>query len=479
MTLTNHTPDSDGRSTRHRVVVVGGGFGGLNATRNLKDAPVEVILVDRTNHHLFQPLLYQVAAGLISPGLIAPAIRSTIGKQSNARAILAEVKDLDMANKVVHAVGPDSRKVDLEYDSLVVAAGASHSYFGKGEFAEFAPGMKTIEDARYLRDGILAKFEMAEMADDPVERAEWLTFVIIGAGPTGIELAGQLAELAHQVLPKEYRSADTTTARIILLEGAPAVLPPFDSKLQRYTQQHLEKMGVEIRLNTLATAMDHESITVTGPDGVETIRTRSRIWAAGVQASPLARMLAEQTGAEIDRAGRVLVNPDCSLPGHPDVFAIGDMVSLNKLPGVAQPAMQEGKYVARLIGSRAVGAPTPGPFKYFDKGSMATIGHKAAVADAFGRKITGFPAYLMWGFIHVTYLVGWGNRFGTLYNWARSLWFSKNRGHRIITFERTMVALDENRQKGRAPVVLPHAADPVADPVAEQIRGERSAPRSA
>ena len=443
---------------RHRVVVVGGGFGGLNATRYLKDAPVDVTIVDRTNHHLFQPLLYQVAAGLISPGLIAPAIRATIKKQRNARALLGEVKDLDLANKVVKALGPDGRPLDLEYDSLVVAAGASHSYFGKDEFAEFAPGMKTIEDARYLRDGILSKFEMAEMATDPVERAEWLTFVVIGAGPTGVELAGQLAELAHLVLPQEYRTVDTTEARIILLEGAPAVLPPFDEKLQKYTKAHLEKMGVEIRVNTLATDMNHESITVKGPNGVETIRARTRIWAAGVQASPLAKMLAEKTGAELDRAGRVSVNPDCSLPGHPEVFAIGDMVSLNKLPGVAQPAMQEGKYVAKLIKARTTGAPIPPPFKYFDKGSMATIGHKAAVADAFGYKFTGFIAYLMWGFIHVAYLVGWGNRLGTLYNWARSLWFSKSRGHRIITFERTMVELDENRKKGRSPVIVAVAA---------------------
>jgi len=238
---------------RHRVVVVGGGFGGLNAARYLKDAPVDVTIVDRTNHHLFQPLLYQVAAGLISPGLIAPAIRATIKKQRNARALLGEVKDLDLDNKVVRALGPDGRNLDLEYDSLVVAAGASHSYFGKDEFAEYAPGMKTIEDARYLRDGILSKFEMAEMATDPVERAEWLTFVVIGAGPTGVELAGQLAELAHLVLPQEYRTVDTTEARIILLEGAPSVLPPFDEKLQHYTKEHLQQMGVEIRVGTLAT----------------------------------------------------------------------------------------------------------------------------------------------------------------------------------------------------------------------------------
>jgi NADH dehydrogenase len=441
---------------RHRVVVVGGGFGGLNVAQALADSPVDVTIVDRTNHHLFQPLLYQVATGILPPGLIAPPLRSVIKKQKNARALLAEVHDLDLENKVVRAEGPDGRAVDLPYDTLVVAAGAGHSYFGKDQWAEFAPGMKTVEDARFLRDGILSKFEMAELATDPQEREEWLTFVVVGGGPTGVELAGQLAEIAHKVLPQEYRSVNTHEARIIMLEGAPSVLPPFEKKLQKYTQKHLEKLEVEIRLNTLAVDMDHDSITVKGPNGTETIRARTRIWAAGVQASPLAKMLAEKTGAETDRAGRVTVNPDCSLPGHPEVFAIGDMVLLNKLPGVAQPAMQEGKYVGKLIKARATGAPEPAPFKYFDKGSMATIGHKAAVADAFGLKFTGFIGYVMWGFIHCLYLIGWGNRLGTLYTWARAIWFSNNRGHRIITFKRAEYELAAGTLEGArlAPAIL-------------------------
>jgi NADH dehydrogenase len=444
---------------RHRVVVVGGGFGGLNATRALADADVEVTLVDRTNHHLFQPLLYQVAAGILPPGLIAPALRSVIKDESNARGLLADVQDLDLDRRVVRANGPDGRPLELPYDTLVVAAGATHSYFGKDEFAEYAPGMKTVEDARYLRDGILSKFEMAELATDPVERAEWLTFVVIGAGPTGVELVGQIAELAHKVLPEDYRSVDTHEARIILLEGAGAVLPPFAPKLQEYTKKRLEKMGVEVRLNTLAVAMDHESITVKGPDGSDTIRARTRIWAAGVQASPLAKMLAEKAGLETDRAGRVPVNPDCTLPGHPEVFAIGDMVSLNKLPGVAQPAMQEGKYVGKVITARLTGAQPPPPFEYFDKGSMATIGHKAAVADAFGMKFTGFTAYVMWGFIHVLYLIGWGNRLGTVYTWARALWFSHNRGHRVITFDSSRSELTGARTAaGRPAPILPRPA---------------------
>jgi NADH:ubiquinone reductase (H+-translocating) len=451
---------------KHRVVVVGGGFGGLNVTRALADADAEVTVVDRTNHHLFQPLLYQVATGILPPGLIAPALRSIVKKQANTKALLADVQDLDLDARVVRARAPDGRTLELPYDTLVVAAGATHSYFGKDQWAEYAPGMKTVEDARYLRDGILSKFEMAEMATDPQERAEWLTFVVIGAGPTGVELVGQIAELAHTVLPKDYRTVDTREARIILLEGAGAVLPPFAPKLQAYTKKRLEQMGVEIRLNTLAVDMDHESITVKGPDGPETIRARTRIWAAGVQASPLAKMLAEKTGAETDRAGRISVNPDCTLPGHPEVFAVGDMVLLNKLPGVAQPALQEGKYVGKVIKQRLAGQESP-PFKYFDKGTMATIGYRSAVADAFGVKVTGFLAYAMWAFIHVLYLVGWGNRLGTLYTWARALWFSHNRGHRIITFEPARGELAEGRTAaGRPAPIVPGTTRAAGGPAA-------------
>ena len=439
-------------SHRPRVVVIGGGFGGLNVTRALADANVDIAVVDRTNHHLFQPLLYQVAAGILPPGLIAPALRSIIKKQDNANALLAEVTSIDLAERQVHTEAQDGRPLDLHYDTLVVAAGATHSYFGRDDFAEFAPGMKTVVDAHQLRNGVLSAFEMAELATDPVERAEWLTFVVIGAGPTGVETVGQIAELAHAVLPRDYRSINTHEATIVLLEGAPSVLPPFAPKLQRYAHRKLEEMGVRVRVNTLATNMDDESVTVKGPHGVETIRSRTRIWAAGVAASPLATILAEQSGAETDRAGRILVNPDCTVPGHPEVFAIGDMVSLNKLPGVAQPALQEGKYVAKVIKARLAGKPAPPPFTYFDKGSMATIGYRSAVAEAFGVKVTGVLAYLMWAFIHVLYLVGWGNRIGTMYTWSRALWFSKNRGQRIITYEQANKKL-EHAMRSEAPAV--------------------------
>ncbi len=444
---------------RHQVVVVGGGFGGLHTVHGLDDPGLEVTLVNRTNHHLFQPLLYQVAAGILPPGLIAPALRGTVRLGSNVRTLLADVDNIDLESKTVHAHVPDNRPIRLPYDTLVVAAGATHSYFGNDHFAEFAPGMKTVEDARYLRDSILAKFEMAEIATDPTERAEWLTFVVVGAGPTGVELVGQIAELAHTVLPRDYRSVNTKDARIILLEGAGTVLPPFAPKLQRYTQRVLARMGVEVRVNTLAVDMDHYSITIKGPDGVATIPTRTRIWAAGVQASPLARLLAQKAGLEVDRAGRITVEPNCSIAGHPEVFAIGDMVSLNKLPGVAQPAIQEGKYVAKLIKARVAGEQAKEPFKYFDKGSMATIGYRAAVADAFGMKFTGFIAYAMWMFIHMLYLIGWGNRLGTVYTWLRALVFTKNRGHRIITFEQATDRLDETRRLQSRPMgaILPQS----------------------
>jgi len=457
---------------KHRVLVIGGGFGGLTATRALADADVQITLVDRTNHHLFQPLLYQVAAGILPPGLIAPALRQVVRKQANVRVLLADVQDIDVDGQAVRVREPDGRLAELPYDTLIVAAGATHSYFGKNEFAQFAPGMKTMEDSRYLRDKILSSFEMAELATDPVERAEWLTFVVVGAGPTGVELIGQIAELAHKVLPREFRDVDTSESKIILLEGAPSVLPPFSPKLQRYTHRELEKMGVDIRLNTLAVDMDHDSITVKAPGGLETIRAKTRIWAAGVQASPLAGLLAAKIGASTDRAGRVPVGPDCSLPGHPEVFAIGDMVLLNGLPGVAQPAMQEGKYVGKVIKARLAGHEPPGPFQYFDKGSMATIGHRRAVAESMGLRFTGMPAYLMWGFIHVQYLVGWGNRLGTMYTWARALYLSKNRGHRIISFQTAGYEVGGQRTLVRS--VQPWSASPEDIPAtaASTVTGE-------
>jgi NADH dehydrogenase len=419
----------------HRVVVVGGGFGGIRAARALAGADVDITLVDRTNHHLFQPLLYQVATGILPEGLIAPALRSVVRKQANVRVVLADVQDLDLEGRVVHALAPDGRRLMLRYDSLVVAAGCTDAYFGHSEWSLFAPGLKTLADAGRLRGRILGAFEMAELATTPAERAAYLTFVVIGAGPTGVEVAGQIAELAHETLPREHKSVATTEARILLIEAGPQALAAFASKLQRYTRRRLEKMNVDVRLNATAQDMDSGSVTVTGPEGEMRIPARTKIWAAGVQASPLAASLAAASGAATDRAGRVAVLPDCSLPGYPEVFAIGDMVRLNDLPSVAQPAIQEGSYVGKLIRARLAGKAGTAPFAYRDKGSMATIGHLSAVADAFGMKFTGSIGYTMWGFVHVLYLVGWGNRVAAIFNWARALTFSKNRPFRAITYE--------------------------------------------
>jgi len=421
---------------RHRVVVVGGGFGGVRATRALSGADADVTIVDRTNHHLFQPLLYQVATAILPAGLIAPPLRRVVRKQANAHTVLADVRELDLDGRVVHALAPDGRDLALPYDSLVVAAGCTDTYFGHDEWAAFAPGLKTLEDARHLRSHILSAFEMAELATDPAERAAYLTFAVVGAGPTGVEMVGQVAELAHEVL--------TTEATILLIEAGPAVLAAFAPRLQRYTRRRLERMGVDMLLNTTALDIDHDSITVKDGDGKRRIPARTKIWAAGVRASPLATMLAEATGAGTDRAGRVTVRPDCSLPGHPEVFAIGDMVSLNNLPAVAQPAIQEGVYVGRLIRARMAGQTPEKPFSYRDKGSMATIGHLSAVVDSFGMKFTGVIGYTMWAFVHVLYIVGWGNRIGTILNWTRAMTFTKNRPHRTITFERAQYEVAED-----------------------------------
>lgn len=465
---------------RHRVVIIGAGFGGINAALALAKADVDLTVIDRTNHHLFQPLLYQVTAGLMPEGLIAPAIRSILGNQENCQVVLADVLDIDVDKKEVIAREPDTSLLHVKFDTIILAAGATHSYFGKeDEFGQYAPGMKTIEDARYIRDGILAKYEMAELESDPAEVRRWLTFAIIGAGPTGVELAGQIAELAHHVLPREYRHIDTNQTRVLLFEGADSVLPPFDKKLQKYTLEKLRAMGVEVRTRTMAVAMDRRSITVKGPDGsLEVIPARTRIWAAGVQGNPLARQLAEKLGVETDRAGRISVGPDCSVAGRDDIYAIGDLMSLDKLPGVAQVAMQQGKYVGHLIEGRLNGEPTPPPFKYFDKGSMATIGRFAAVMDGFGLKWTGVPAFGAWAFIHILYLVGWGNRLGAMYTWLRAMVFSTNRGHRLITYDgwtqnqahRAVGGKIELQEMG---VNVPIRADAVLD--GNQVRAQEGA----
>ncbi|WP_458681790.1 NAD(P)/FAD-dependent oxidoreductase [Prescottella equi] len=410
------------RPGRHRVVVIGSGFGGLFATQALKRADVDITLVARTTHHLFQPLLYQVATGILSVGDIAPATRMVLRKQKNVEVLLGDVESIDLAaGKVTSRLL--ERETVTEFDSLIVAAGAGQSYFGNDQFAEFAPGMKTIDDALELRGRILGAFEQAELSDDPEERRRLLTFVVVGAGPTGVEMAGQIAELANRTLAGAFRRIDPRDARVILVDGAPAVLPVYGGKLSRKAAERLEKLGVEIQLNAMVTNVDVNGLVVKDKDGNETrIEAQCKVWSAGVQASPLGRQLGEQTGAEVDRAGRVHVNPDLTLPGYPNVFVIGDMMSLDKLPGLAQVAMQGGKYAAKEIRAGLDGAQPQDrqPFKYFDKGSMATISRHSAVAKVGKLEISGFIGWIMWLVIHLMYLIGFRSRLSTVISWTVS-----------------------------------------------------------
>jgi NADH dehydrogenase len=395
---------------KHRVVVVGGGFGGLGVVRGLKRADVEVTLIDRTNHHLFQPLLYQVATALLPAGDVAPAFRAILRKQRNARVLLGEVTGFDTANRLVHVDVTDGRSREVAYDTLVVAAGARDSYFGHDEWAASAPPMKTLEQAVDLRSRLLRAFETAVASDDP---KQWLSFAVVGAGPTGVELAGQLADLARRALKGQFREIDPRDIRITLLDAAPHVLPPFSEPLRKHTHRKLEQLGITVMTGAMAESIDDEGITTKDGDRVE---ARTIIWAAGVQASPLARELAEATGAETDRKGRIKVNPaDCSVTGN--IFAIGDMVNLDDLPGIAEPAIQEGHHVARVIKARLQGREAK-PFRYLDLGTMATISPGDAVADIKKLRLKGVIGKAAWAVVHIAFLVGWRNRAAVLTQWA-------------------------------------------------------------
>ncbi|MFC9838620.1 NAD(P)/FAD-dependent oxidoreductase [Rhodococcus sp. NPDC127530] len=406
---------------RHRVVIVGSGFGGLFAAKALRRADVDVLVVDRTSHHLFQPLLYQVATGILSEGEIAPSTRMVLKKQSNASVILGDVTGIDLAARRITSTHRGGTTT-TEYDSLIVSAGARQSYFGNDHFAEHAPGMKTIDDALELRGRILGAFERAELSTDPEERARLLTFVVVGAGPTGVEMAGQIAELAHRTLVGAYRNIDTRDARIVLLDAASAVLPPFGDRLGSTAAERLEKIGVEVRLGATVTDVDADGVTIKDGRG-ETVRIESacKVWSAGVEASPLARQLAEQSGAELDRAGRIAVHEDLTVPGHPEVFVIGDMMARDRLPGVAQVAIQGGRYAAQQIVADAGGrasSPARVPFRYRDKGSMATISRFSAVVKVGGIELAGFLAWILWLAVHVVYVVGFRSRLSTLMSWT-------------------------------------------------------------
>jgi NADH dehydrogenase len=409
------------RSDRHQVVVIGSGFGGLFGTKALRRADVDVTMIAKTTHHLFQPLLYQVATGILSEGEIAPPTREVLANQKNAQVLLGEVTGVDLENRLItsHVLG---RELVTPYDSLIVAAGAGQSYFGNDHFAEFAPGMKSIDDALELRGRIFGAFEMAELGAARGENVDHLlTFVVVGAGPTGVEMAGQIAELAHRTLTRDFRAISTRQARVILVDAAPQVLPPFGAKLGRWTQEKLEKLGVEVMLGALVSQVDERGLVVKYKDGSEErIDAVAKVWAAGVQANPLGKQLAEQTGAPLDRAGRISVNPDLTLPGYPEVFVVGDMIALDNLPGVAQVAIQGAKYAAKEIEGRLRGKPSQPPFRYFDKGSMAIISRFRAVAMVGKLRITGVLAWLMWLVVHLVYLTGFKNRLTAVLRWAVS-----------------------------------------------------------
>jgi len=415
----------------HRVVILGGGFGGLRAARALARTPVGVTLLDRRNFHLFQPLLYQVATGGLSPANIASPLRNIFKRQPNVRVLLGEAVGLD----------PETRRViltdgEVPYDSLIVALGASHHYFGREEWAELAPGLKTVEDALEIRRRIFTAFERAEREVDPSVVAALLTFVVVGAGPTGVELAGALAEIARDTLTHEFRSIDPARARIILLERASRVLLPYPPDLAEDAVRSLRRLGVEVRMGAVVTEIQPDCVAVRTGERIERIQAKTVLWAAGVQASPFGRALAKATGATLDQVGRVVLGPELSLVGYPEILVIGDLAHFadetgSPLPGVAQVAMQQGVYAARLIQDRLQGKYTP-PFRYQDYGTMTTIGRNAAVANLFRLRFSGYLAWLVWVGIHLVQLVQFENRVLVLAQWAWS-YVTFNRAARLIT----------------------------------------------
>ncbi|MDK8659211.1 NAD(P)/FAD-dependent oxidoreductase [Corynebacterium sp. MSK204] len=432
MTDTPYRPNG----SRHHVVVVGGGFGGLNTVKKLKNADVEITLIDKKNHHLFQPMLYQVATGMISAGEVAPSTRQLLRNQDNVDFVNGNVTDINLEDQTVTAELDDFSRT-YSYDSLVVAAGSSQSYFGNDHFAEFAPGMKTLDDALELRSRIISAFEKAELTDDPAERERLLTFIIVGAGPTGVELTGQIAELANRTLSDVYSTYGTSAAKIYLLDGAPQVLPPFGKRLGRRAQRTLEKEGVNVRLNAMVTDVNEDSVTYKNMKTEEevTLEGATKIWSAGVAASPLGKMVADQAGVEADRAGRVSVNDDMTVGDFNNVYIIGDMMSLNRLPGLAQVAIQGGEHVAKLIETKVDEESTADekePFEYFDKGSMAIVTRFNAVVKLGKTEFSGFPGWLAWLALHLTYVVGLRSRLAVLVNWAANI-LSRNRGNLEIT----------------------------------------------
>jgi len=424
---------------RHRVVVVGGGFGGLKAVQGLRRAPVDVTLVDRQNFHLFQPLAYQVATGALSPAEIASPLRTVFKRQKNVRVLLAEVTGFDLESRSVIAdLANGDTGATIDYDTLVVAGGSHYSYFGHDDWQASAPELKSLAGALDIRRRILTAFEAAEVETDEARRRAWLTFVVVGAGPTGVEMAGQIAELARDTLRRDFHDIDTRSARVLIVEALDRVLTSFPESLSRKAARSLEQLGATPLVGHTVVDVTPESVAIRSPDGeTEQIATRTVIWAAGVTASELAASLAEAAGLEVDRAGRLTVGPNLTPAGHPEVLALGDMVKvqgsdgeIQPLPGVAPVAMQEGKYAAELIHDRLRGKK-PGPFHYRDKGNLATIGRSRAVADIKGLHFSGFPAWVVWLTVHLFYLIGFENRLLVLFRWTISF-LTHGRGARLI-----------------------------------------------
>lgn len=426
------------QSDRHKVVIVGGGFGGLYAARSLKGAPVEVTLIDRHNYHLFQPLLYQVATGALSPANIAAPLRSILKRQKNVRVLMGEVVDFDPTNQRVIL-----RDGHIEYDTLIVATGCGHNYFGHDQWKKAAPGLKGIADATEIRGRILSAFEHAEREPDAAQRRSWLTFVVIGAGPTGVELAGALAEIARHTLRHDFRDINPADARIILVDAADRVLPTYPPELSGKALESLERLGVAVRCGVMVSDIRPDGVTLHKAGESQTIAARTTLWAAGVKASPLGASLSKATGAELDSMGRVIVEPQLTVRSHPRIFVIGDLAhckdpSGKPLPGIAPVAMQQGRYVAQVIKARAKPPPpprrgwAPAPFRYRHHGSMATIGRAAAVADLGAIRFSGYLAWLIWLFFHLMYIVEFENRVLIFVQWAWN-YFTRNRSARLIT----------------------------------------------